>query len=99
MRWIGWSAAQVHSGPACRQRIKSDPLRFIMQVPWRPTGGAMSSLTGRVFGYYHILDRIGQGGMGAVYRALDRKAGREVAVKFISPAIAQQEVFLNRFLR
>ena len=59
----------------------------------------MSSLTGRVFGYYHILDRIGQGGMGTVYRALDRKAGREVAVKFISPAIAQDEVFLNRFRR
>ena len=59
----------------------------------------MSSLTGRVFSYYHILDRIGQGGMGTVYRALDRKAGREVAIKFISPAIAQQEVFLNRFRR
>jgi len=59
----------------------------------------MSSLTGRVFGYYHILDRIGQGGMGTVYRALDRKAGGEVAIKFISPAIAQQEVFLNRFRR
>jgi len=37
--------------------------------------------------------------MGTVYRALDRKAGREVAIKFISPAIAQQEVFLNRFRR
>jgi serine/threonine-protein kinase len=59
----------------------------------------VSSLTGRVFSYYHILDRIGQGGMGTVYRALDRKAGREVAIKFISPAIAQQEVFLNRFRR
>jgi serine/threonine protein kinase len=59
----------------------------------------VSSLTGRVFSFYHILDRIGQGGMGTVYRALDRKAGREVAVKFISPAIAQDEVFLNRFRR
>ncbi|HEX9675337.1 MAG TPA: protein kinase [Anaerolineales bacterium] len=59
----------------------------------------MASLTGRVFSYYHILDRIGQGGMGTVYRALDRKADREVAIKFISPAIAQQEVFLNRFRR
>jgi len=59
----------------------------------------MSSLTGRVFSFYHILDRIGQGGMGTVYRALDRKAGREVAIKFISPAIAQQEVFLTRFRR
>ena len=37
--------------------------------------------------------------MGTVYRALDRKANREVAIKFISPAIAQQEVFLNRFRR
>jgi tRNA A-37 threonylcarbamoyl transferase component Bud32 len=59
----------------------------------------VSSLTGRVFGYYHVLDRIGQGGMASVYRALDRKADREVAVKFISPALAQQDVFINRFRR
>jgi len=62
-------------------------------------GRGVASLTGRVFSFYHILDRIGQGGMGTVYRALDRKANREVAIKFISPAIAQQEVFLNRFRR
>src|SRR3990172_6728294 len=62
-------------------------------------GRGVASLTGRVFSFYHILDRIGQGGMGTVYRALDRKANREVAIKFISPVIAQQEVFLNRFRR
>ena len=59
----------------------------------------MSSLTGRLFGRYHILERVGRGGMASVYRAHDRKSGQDVAVKFISPAIAQDPEFLRRFRR
>lgn len=59
----------------------------------------MASLTGRMFGHYHTLERIGRGGMATVYRALDRKTDRELAVKFISPAVAETEEFLHRFRR
>jgi serine/threonine-protein kinase len=59
----------------------------------------MASLTGRFFGHYRILERIGRGGMATVYHADDRKAGRDVAVKFISPALAENEDFLKRFRR
>ena len=59
----------------------------------------MSSLTGRLFGHYRILERIGRGGMATVYHADDRKSGRDVAIKFISPALAENENFLNRFRR
>ena len=59
----------------------------------------MSSLTGRLFGHYRILERIGRGGMATVYHADDRKSGRDVAVKFISPALAENEDFLKRFRR
>ncbi len=59
----------------------------------------MASLTGRMFGHYHILERIGRGGMATVYRALDRKTDRELAIKFISPALAETEEFLRRFRR
>ena len=59
----------------------------------------MSSLTGRLFGHYRILERVGRGGMATVYRADDRKSGRDVAIKFISPALAENEDFLKRFRR
>ncbi|MGH2618983.1 MAG: serine/threonine-protein kinase [Anaerolineales bacterium] len=59
----------------------------------------MSSLTGRLFGHYRILERIGRGGMATVYHADDRKSGADVAIKFISPALAENEDFLKRFRR
>ena len=40
------------------------------------------------FGHYKILDRIGAGGLGDVYRARDTRRGRTVAIKVVAPAIA-----------
>jgi serine/threonine protein kinase len=47
--------------------------------------------TGTVFGPYRVIDKIGAGGMGDVYRALDTRLEREVALKLISDGFLVSE--------
>lgn len=48
---------------------------------------------------YHLLRRIGQGGFATVYEALDRKLGKKVAVKVLSPRFAAKEEYRRRFVQ
>jgi serine/threonine protein kinase len=50
-------------------------------------------------GQYKILDRIGAGGMGEVYRARDTRLGRTVAIKILPAAVADAHDRRERFLR
>jgi len=54
--------------------------------------------TGSVFaGRYQIIEILGKGGMGKVYRALDKKLNEEVALKLVKPEIASDKKTLDRF--
>jgi len=48
-------------------------------------------------GRYEIIEELGKGGMGKVYRVLDKKLNEEVALKFIKPEIASDKKTLERF--
>ncbi len=49
--------------------------------------------------HYRIIDKLGEGGMGAVYRAMDTKLNREVAIKILPDALANDPDYLARFTR
>jgi serine/threonine protein kinase/WD40 repeat protein len=53
----------------------------------------------RQLGNYHILRRIGEGGMGVVYEAIQEGLGRHVALKVIRPEFLSDPGFLDRFRR
>lgn len=54
-------------------------------------------LVGQTLGHYRILDRIGAGGMGEVYRARDEHLDREVAIKVLPPRSFADEQARKRF--
>jgi eukaryotic-like serine/threonine-protein kinase len=55
------------------------------------------AMTSQVVGHYRILEKIGAGGMGEVFRARDERLGRDVALKFVNPACASDPDRLRRF--
>jgi serine/threonine protein kinase/Flp pilus assembly protein TadD len=54
-------------------------------------------MIGQTLGHYHILEQIGAGGMGVVFRAHDERLDRDVAIKFLPPGAVNDEPARKRF--
>ena len=79
----------------CATPIPASEVISVTKTFETPLGGLTRGTT--FAGRYEIIEELGKGGMGRVYRALDKQINEDVAVKLIKPEIAADENILERF--